>query len=267
MINIDKSYYDQNGYLIIAGKNILSLKNEIKASLREMALTILINYYSPDIYEIVKNKSFDEILDYCISVENNNEISKVFYELFTSNMTLNGLAVNRLFQDISRQLGLNYPVPSTMPLIRIDRPKDETYLVPAHQDFWSSMNCLNSVTYWFSLVDLSPELGFLKVVPGSHKLGPLPMRFHKKENPYILKNNLDLSFIDVNLKEDELLVFSQLLVHKSGKNVSEKTRISIQVRHNDLTNLNPVSSSYVVNPSSTTSDLQKKWLEKSNDET
>ena len=183
----DVNFYNKNGFLVISGDEVIDLKNQIRAHLKEMALIILQNYFTSGIHENLRNCSFENIIDYCVQIEKENSITKTFYQLFSVNWFFSSLVGNKFFLDISKQLGLIYPIPSTMPLIRLDRPGDETYLVPSHQDFWYSMNGKNSLTYWFSLVDLCPEIGLLKVLPGSHELGLLPIKHYRKENPFTLR--------------------------------------------------------------------------------
>ena len=61
----------------------------------------------------------------------------------------------------------------------------------------------------------------------------------------------------IKLKYDEILVFSQYLLHKSGKNISNKTRVSIQVRFNDLKAMEKIATSFTTKPSVFLQNKQK----------
>ena len=50
----------------------------------------------------------------------------------------------------------------------------------------------------------------------------------------IIKNNKKFKFTDVPLNFGEAVVFSQFLVHKSGYNLSDTVRFSVQLRLTDL---------------------------------
>jgi hypothetical protein len=260
----DIKSFHENGYLICKNPRIIELKNIIRDELRAMSLIILKKYFSEEIYHHVNGLPLEGIVDYCVSIEKKNSISKVLYNLFTTNHVFIGMSGDRFFIDISNQLGLDYPIPSTLPLIRLDRSRDETYLVPSHQDFWFSMNCPSSVTYWFSLTQLCSKMGYLKAIPGSHLSGLLPIQEFSSENPFVLREDPpEHEYTDIQLGDDEILVFSQLLVHKSAKNESDGTRISVQIRHNDLANLTHLGSSFIVNNSPMTLGLQSGWLTES----
>ena len=60
-------------------------------------------------------------------------------------------------------------------------------------------------------------------------------------------NDKDLDFIDVPCKFGEVLVFSQYLIHKSGNNLSNKIRFSVQLRINDIGDKEYANRNYFVN--------------------
>ena len=61
----------------------------------------------------------------------------------------------------------------------------------------------------------------------------------------------------IKLQYDEILVFSQYLIHKSGKNISNKTRVSMQVRFNDLKTMEKIDISFTSKPSVFLQNKQK----------
>lgn len=260
-----KQSYRKQGYLIIRGNEVRWIKDRLKNDLKVMALEIMKR--SPAGVSLVsrlKNKSFQEIFDACIAHEKKNEISRSFYELFPVSFSVMELLGHPFFTGISRSLDLAYPIPSTMPILRIDRPRESRYLTPAHQDYWYSFLSFNSLTYWFPMFPITEKMGHLLVVPGSHVNGNLPIRQWSDENPFALRNEIELKkYVPVDLAENEVLVFSQYLIHRSGENRSDRARLTIQVRHNDLRTLDKLTTSFTPKHSVYTALAQKEWLDKS----
>lgn len=150
------------------------------------------------------------------------------------------LAVFRLgasarVERLLRTLGLEAPIVSTRPEVRTDFPGDARYAQPWHQDWRYGQGSLNAVTLWTPLVDATVENGTIDVMPGSHVLGYLEVE--ELSNPRrfsILPERLpDLPALPAELAFGETIVFSQLLVHRSGFNSSALPRISVQLRFTD----------------------------------
>lgn len=260
-----KSQYLADGYLILKSDRVKKIKDALSADLYNMARRILKNH--PDsgtYYDALNSNSFAELFDWCVSHEKSNAITRIFYELFSVNCSTVSLIADPYFLKASRDLGVSYPVPSTLPMLRIDRPNESRYLTPAHQDYWYSMLSANSLTYWFSIFPVTDAMGQLLVVPGSHVHGLLPIKKWTDENPFSLRDEISMDrYVPVCLQDDEVLVFSQFLVHQSGANRSGKARLTLQLRHNDLDTLKEQTTSYTPMHSKYTVNAQKNWLEES----
>ena len=262
---MQKESYCTEGYLVVKSQRVQDFKNILKRDLRSMVLKIIKNHseYAPFFHKLNK-ESFAEIFDWCIQNERENAITRIFYELFPVNSSMLSLINDPFFVEISESLGISYPIPSTLPIVRIDRPNEAKFLTPAHQDYWFSMLSDNSLSYWFPVFSLTEAMGYLQVVPKSHKQGLLPFKKWTNENPFCLSDEIASSdYISVALQDDEVLVFSQLLVHKSAANLSQTARLTVQIRHNDLDTLKEQTSSFTPKQSLYTANAQKDWLEKS----
>jgi hypothetical protein len=139
-------------------------------------------------------------------------------------------------KSILLQLQVSNPIWSTRPEVRIDFPEDEVFSQPWHQDFMYSQTSLNSVTFWLPLHDVGKSDGALQVVPCSHreKLFPFsalqnPRRFSIDERIFENRN-----VVDLEMKAGEVVVFSQFLAHRSGTNISDAVRVSVQGRFADM---------------------------------
>ena len=254
-----------NGYTLFKSEEFYFIKKDLMKRLKHMALIIISkSNIQKNVFNDLQDLDFQELINWCIENETNNYFSQKFYELFPANPFCTGLVANPFFLDLANGLGLDEPIPSTLPLIRIDRPFEEAYLTPTHQDFWFSMLSENSITMWFSIIENSKDKGFLKIVPKSHLKGIQPIKPFSLKNPFvILYEPSPEKFIDVNPSEDELLIFNQFLIHKSGRNVSKNPRVTMQIRYNDLITCTKLTSSYTVKQSSHSLHKQKEWLNKS----
>jgi ectoine hydroxylase-related dioxygenase (phytanoyl-CoA dioxygenase family) len=109
-------------------------------------------------------------------------------------------------------------------------------------------------------------MGLLQVVPGSHKEGLIKFKASGKQNPFVsAKEFSDSSFIDVSVGDNQILVFSQMLMHRSGVNHSEKTRLTLQARFNDLECMEEMTTSFTPAHSKFTIRAQSKILEETKD--
>lgn len=260
-----KRQYLADGYLVLKSDQLKKLKDGLKCDLHSMALRIIKNHPDSGIYcDALKSNSFAELFDWCVSHEVNNAITRIFYELFSVNCSTLSLIADPFFLEASKDLGVSYPVPSTLPMLRIDRPNESRYLTPAHQDYWYSMLSANSLTYWFPIFPVTDAMGQLLVVPGSHVQGLLPIKKWTDDNPFSLRDEISMDkYVPVRLQDDEVLVFSQFLVHQSGANRSGTARLTLQLRHNDLDTLKEQTTSFTPMHSRYTVNAQKNWFEKS----
>jgi ectoine hydroxylase-related dioxygenase (phytanoyl-CoA dioxygenase family) len=122
------------------------------------------------------------------------------------------------------------------------------------------------VTFWVPILKLDPDMGLMRVSPGSHKKGLVPFRqFEEGYEPFIVRDikKFTENEMEVMVKDDEILVFNQYVVHRSGTNLSEKCRVSIQLRYNDFATMNdnfstftPVHSKQVL---AKQQELLKNW--------
>jgi phytanoyl-CoA hydroxylase len=134
-----------------------------------------------------------------------------------------------------RKLGLGEPMISTRPEVRTDMPGDERYMQPWHQDWRYGQGSVNAVTIWTPLRDVGVENGTIDVMPRTHLLGYLETEE--------LSNPRRFSIVDPQIEEfeyepaemrfGEAIVFSQLLVHRSGFNRSGRARVTVQTRFSD----------------------------------
>jgi phytanoyl-CoA hydroxylase len=150
-------------------------------------------------------------------------------------LSVYGLGVRPAVIETLHRLGLEAPMISTRPEVRTDMPGDVDYMQPWHQDWRYGQGSINSVTFWLPFQDVSSENGTIDVMPGSHLLGYLeteelsnPRRFS-----IVDRRIQGLPYEPVVMELGEAIVFSQLLVHRSGFNRSGLPRLTMQMRFTD----------------------------------
>ena len=134
--------------------------------------------------------------------------------------------------------------------VRMDHPGEDTYLSPWHQEYPYNLTSDNAVTLWLPLVDVDEVNGCLRLVPGSHRLGALPVRVHDALNTRRNANEtLEIDGLEAILARHaalavpaaagDALVFHTFLLHRSQPNRSQATRWTLQARYFDF--LNPTA--------------------------
>ena len=127
-------------------------------------------------------------------------------------------------------LSTNWP-----PVIRMDFPQEDVFLLPDHQDRHYNGGSENAVTCYFQLA--SSGQSPLGIRPGSHKYGSLP-RKHLDVRPYVVLEDGEWQercpLIELEFEENDMLFFHMDLVHRSGLNRSDRPRVTVQLRYNNL---------------------------------
>ena len=156
------------------------------------------------------------------------------------------LASKRSIVDVMRKVGLEMPIIAPFPEPRTDMPGDVTYRQPWHQDWRSGQGSWNSITFWTPLHDVSAQHGAIEAIPGSHLWGLVPIieyanpvRFETVDD----RIGKDPSYV-AELKAGECLMFSQMLVHRSGFNSSGMPRLTCQLRYSDAAERHFIDNGY-----------------------
>lgn len=116
---------------------------------------------------------------------------------------------------------------------RIDLPFWTQELAYWHQDYTYVKGNIDTITAWIPMQDTRWQLGCLMVMPGSHREGVLEhdLQIGKKFVPSKIFAR-DVRYIEMD--RGDVLLFSSLLLHSSGLNVSNHIRYSLQARYTPL---------------------------------
>ena len=164
------------------------------------------------------------------------------------------LACSEKALKLCKSLGLEFPAIMNSCNIRMDTPKLDQYLFHWHQDITYLLGSMNALTFWIPLSKVNKERGSIEVIPGSHTKGIFPIRYTGKKS---LEPNTVMSPKDIYLEKEptappilleaepgDLVVFSQLLLHRSTPNHSGYIRWAIQLRFADLMNKHFYENNY-----------------------
>ena len=169
-------------------------------------------------------------------------------------LSVYSLAANPYVAKLLKKIGLKTPMISTRPEVRTDMPGDEQYMQLWHQDWRYGQGSLNAVTIWVPLHKVGVENGAIEVIPKTHLLGYLETEELSNPRRFLivdarLKNLLSCP---VELEFGESVVFSQMLVHRSGYNRTNLPRLTVQLRFVDYSEDSFVENGF---PAPTSSDL------------
>jgi hypothetical protein len=128
--------------------------------------------------------------------------------------------------------------------MRLDRPQDSKHLFAWHQDSVYLLGSFNAVTVWIPLQTVNATQGTIQVIPGSHHAGIAPFKriSDKVIAPYVPMLQRDIALdrevtetpVTIEAQRGDVVVFKQMLLHRSTPNHSQQVRWTVQLRITDL---------------------------------
>lgn len=124
--------------------------------------------------------------------------------------------------------------------VRIDPSRDDASLVSWHQDFSYIRDSQDAIVYWIPIHDVRVGAGALRLIPGSHLLGPLRVKRLEQQGEHSSLEIVDRALIEdkvsveVPVRKGQVLVMNTLCVHKSSSNGSSRIRWTAQIRHGNF---------------------------------
>ena len=126
--------------------------------------------------------------------------------------------------------------------IRIDNPGEERYKAPWHQEYPAQFRSLDGIVFWSPLIQVTPDLGPVEVLRGSHREGLVRVHTRDPKNPdksgayaLILENEearvARYQSMAPLLRPGDVLIMDFLTIHRSGTNRLSRSRWSMQIRY------------------------------------
>jgi phytanoyl-CoA hydroxylase len=205
-----QDFYSANGFIHIEGmftaEECAVLRNEIHALAERLG--------NPDAtWASVKNENTR--ITYCHDVQ--FEIAAV-----------TRLLTDERFVDAARSIiGPNVQLHHTKMFIK---PPENGSPFPMHQDYYYFPHTSDSMTAAIIHFDDAPiEKGCLRVIPGSHKLGPLDAVGDDRHLPgYAIEDATPIP-----AGTGDVIFFNYMLIHGSGLNLSNEPRTTLLVQMRD----------------------------------
>jgi phytanoyl-CoA hydroxylase len=105
----------------------------------------------------------------------------------------------------------------------VAKPPQARTELPWHQDNgYTPLIPEEYVTCWLALDDADLENGCIWVIPGSHHQGT--QRHHAGAGPFRVGHDGGEEGVAVPVRRGDVLVFSSLIMHRSGPNVTDRNR-------------------------------------------
>lgn len=244
----DKAVFKENGVLILpkfydVEKDIVPIQKAIYGIvglvIKKYKLPIKREPFHPDSFD----DGFQEVL------KSNRKFASEIYDAIKQIPAFIRLVGNEKHECVFSQL-FDTDAPGVAAVgygIRIDNPFEDKFRAPWHQEFLSQLRSLEGVVYWSPLLAISESLGPVEFCVGSQKEGVLPVRTLDPENPgksgaygvriideekYVSK----YEHIAPLTKPGDLVVLDWHVLHRSGKNNSQGSRWSMQMRYFNFDN-------------------------------
>lgn len=230
-INKYKKLLDHDGYVIIKNfiqkKYILSLKKDLSNLAEQVLKDEKIKINSKNI-EVEISKYFK-----------NNKMT-ILYDRAQNLNTLYSIVISKKVRNFSEKILRTKNVGIwPRPQIRIDIKDDVENTLGWHNDYMYNKGTEHSYTFWIPIINLSKEMGLLLLAKGSHKknFNNSFIKTKKKKFNFTLPENIlnKLEIIEIPpVAAGDLVLFHSKFLHAGQKNKSNKTRLTILFRMQNL---------------------------------
>ena len=125
--------------------------------------------------------------------------------------------------------------PQPLGVMRLVFPDNPEVTTPPHQDYRNNQGTRRLTAAWIPLADCPLECGPLAVLPGSHRLGLLPLDFHLgpgNRQAVLPTEEAASHWVTADFKAGDVLLFPSLTVHKALPNQHpSRMRLSVDFRY------------------------------------
>jgi hypothetical protein len=239
----DIDSFHENGALILKGffdpKDEIApiqkgIYNIIGLIIRKYKLSIVRKSFHPDCFD----DGFQEILN-----TNRKYASEIYDAVKQIPAFIRLIGSKQNEQIVSQLLGTDIPgIAAAGYGVRIDHPFEEKFRAAWHQEFLSQLRSLQGLVFWTPLLTIDEKCGPVEFCPGSQTEGVLPVQTTDPDNPnksgaYGMRIINEQQFLSKYEKvapltqPGDLIIMDWHLLHRSGKNISQRSRWSLQMRY------------------------------------
>jgi hypothetical protein len=129
-----------------------------------------------------------------------------------------------------------------------------------HQDYPGIQGSTRTLAVWTPLVPVDPGTGALAVLPGSHRVGPRPLRLCN-DTMVGWEADADTSIVHTgHLDPGDVIVFTAFTVHSGSRNAGPRLRISADCRYQPVRDpVCPGSLEFDPSEEKTWEDVYRTW--------
>lgn len=153
-----------------------------------------------------------------------------------------------------------FPLPRI--LLRYIFPQRTAHTTPQHQDYPHVQGSTRVFTAWIPLGDCTASMGGLKIAAGSHRLGVLPLHPAMGAGGMAVAGDFSTCWRYSEMRAGDVLLFNCLTVHEGAPNLSDRMRLSIDLRYQPLSE--PVTEEWL-HPHRRHSDWQTLYRDLADD--
>ncbi len=256
-----RDYYDTNGFLIFDNYLTTEECGSLSAETDKLIYEFIPTAESTEIFaarnDSIENRgryfqdSIDKISfffeekafkDGILVVDKVDAINKLGHAVGECNEKFHAVTFRDSVRNIAQELGVNDPKLNQSMVIC--KPKRIGGEVSPHQDstfLYTSPN--TTLAFWMPLEDATPENACLWAIPGSHQWDLLTRYVKNPEGPGFITQDMygtaltddeietlysthwpAEDFVVLPMKKGSVIIFPGTLVHRSGKNLSDKSR-------------------------------------------
>lgn len=226
---------DSRGYALIRGV----LPNGAVTNLLEQITQILSHagWLAPD------HDPLEHIAHFSAACGDPDPAFKRVYKNVFNLESLHRLPHHPALQQVMKMLIGDRLVIHPKPIGRLIFPRCERLTVHAHQDYRFMGGDPECFTVWIPLHDCPTDVGPLRIVEGSHRLGYI---HHEDESLHVPEIPIEAyvggDWVGGQINAGDVLIFHSLTVHAASPNLSNQIRISLDCRFQDYRRvLNPAN--------------------------
>ncbi len=243
--------FNENGVLVL--RNFYNYEEDIKPIQHDIykIIDIIVSKYNLDVKrEPFSGENFFN--GYLDVIKYNRSYGGEIYDAIKQLPSFIRLVSNKKNEDLYKQIrnsnsiGIGFGGYG----IRIDNPFETRYQAPWHQEYPNQLRSIDGIVFWSPLHKVVKEMGAVEVLLGTNKLGFLKC-VDKNKNSIgkdftVYGNNFEIKNINEIEKahqsvipetnETDLIIMDHLTIHRSGSNISDKPRWSMQIRYFNFEN-------------------------------
>ena len=243
--------FNENGVLVL--RNFYNYEEDIKPIQHDIykIIDIIVSKYNLDVKrEPFSGENFFN--GYLDVIKYNRSYGGEIYDAIKQLPSFIRLVSNKKNEDLYKQIRKSNSVGIGLGNfgIRIDNPLEHNYKTDWHQEYLSHLRSIDGIVFWSSLISVTKDMGAVEVLLKSHQLGLCKL---KNQNTKTINNNYTAYTNELKITNIEkytssyqsvipetnptdLIIMDYLTIHRSGFNLSNKSRWSIQLRYFNFEN-------------------------------